>query len=201
MSSQRLLFTNLSNLFQIDHVVLGRGPPGGSWHRIDPDVLTLSLGSWMSLPDLPFPACTANEKRAYSRDVAAYYENYVNVMGLRRFFVDNVLVTSVIKPNESSDKEPVSEEALTKKQNLWMRKLNNDISENVKDYFIPINNAACGSRCFLTNAFNYLLWRRTTRHCKRPSNFQQESVAKKCNQVSHITYNSRKRTKSYWFLE
>lgn len=34
----------------IDHVVLGKGPPGGSWHRMDPNLRTLSLSTWMSLP-------------------------------------------------------------------------------------------------------------------------------------------------------
>lgn len=35
---------------RIDHVVLGKGPPGGSWHRMDPNLRTLSLSTWMSLP-------------------------------------------------------------------------------------------------------------------------------------------------------
>lgn len=39
---------------EIDHLVLGRGPPGGSWHRMDPNLRTLSLAAWMSLPGLPF---------------------------------------------------------------------------------------------------------------------------------------------------
>ncbi|XP_055594093.1 oxidative stress-induced growth inhibitor 2-like [Uranotaenia lowii] len=39
---------------EIDHLVLGRGPPGGSWHRMDPNLRTLSLSAWMSLPGLPF---------------------------------------------------------------------------------------------------------------------------------------------------
>ncbi|CAL7934720.1 unnamed protein product [Xylocopa violacea] len=36
----------------IDHVVLGKGQPGGSWQSMDPNVLTISLNRWMSLPDL-----------------------------------------------------------------------------------------------------------------------------------------------------
>lgn len=40
--------------FQIDHVVLGKGPPGGAWHRMDPNLRTLSLSAWMSLPGLDF---------------------------------------------------------------------------------------------------------------------------------------------------
>lgn len=39
---------------QIDHVVLGKGPPGGSWHRMDPNLRTLSLSNWMSLPGYDF---------------------------------------------------------------------------------------------------------------------------------------------------
>ncbi|EAT45943.1 AAEL002835-PA, partial [Aedes aegypti] len=39
---------------EIDHLVLGRGPPGGSWHRMDPNLRTLSLAAWMSLPGLAF---------------------------------------------------------------------------------------------------------------------------------------------------
>lgn len=39
---------------QIDHIVLGKGPPGGSWHRMDPNLRTLSLSTWMSLPGLDY---------------------------------------------------------------------------------------------------------------------------------------------------
>ncbi|KAG4066713.1 hypothetical protein HA402_007349 [Bradysia odoriphaga] len=39
---------------QIDHVVLGKGKPGGSWHRMDPNLKTLSLAAWMSLPNFDF---------------------------------------------------------------------------------------------------------------------------------------------------
>lgn len=34
--------------------MLGKGPPGGSWHRMDPNLRTLSLAAWMSLPSLDF---------------------------------------------------------------------------------------------------------------------------------------------------
>lgn len=39
---------------KINHVVLGKGPPGGSWHRMDKNLRTLSLSAWMSLPNLNF---------------------------------------------------------------------------------------------------------------------------------------------------
>lgn len=34
--------------------MLGKGPPGGSWHRMDPNLRTLSLSAWMSLPGFDF---------------------------------------------------------------------------------------------------------------------------------------------------
>lgn len=33
---------------------MGKGEPGGSWHRMDPNLRTLSLSSWMSLPGFDF---------------------------------------------------------------------------------------------------------------------------------------------------
>ena len=34
--------------------MLGKGLAGGSWHRMDPNLRTLSLSAWMSLPGLNF---------------------------------------------------------------------------------------------------------------------------------------------------
>lgn len=34
--------------------MLGSGPPGGSWHRMDANLRTLSLSAWMSLPGMDF---------------------------------------------------------------------------------------------------------------------------------------------------
>lgn len=39
---------------EIDHIVIGKGPAGGAWHRMDPNLRTLSLSAWMSLPGLDF---------------------------------------------------------------------------------------------------------------------------------------------------
>lgn len=39
---------------QIDHIVLGQGPAGGSWHKMDPNLRTLSLAGWMSLPKFSY---------------------------------------------------------------------------------------------------------------------------------------------------
>lgn len=170
-------------------MVLGRGPPGGSWHRIDPDVLTLSLGSWMGLPGIPFPSCTAHEKRAFTRDVATYYENYVEQMGLSKYFVDDTLATSVMKINENVCLDrTVSEDSLIKKKNIWVKKLDRNVVERVKDYFEPVNEDN-ENHCFITNAINCLLSRnpRRNRHCKRPRSIYQENATRKLNQVGKRT--------------
>uniref|UniRef100_A0A1B0CRY7 Oxidative stress-induced growth inhibitor 2 n=1 Tax=Lutzomyia longipalpis TaxID=7200 RepID=A0A1B0CRY7_LUTLO len=39
---------------KIDHIVIGKGKAGGSWHRMDPNLRTLSLSAWMSLPGMDF---------------------------------------------------------------------------------------------------------------------------------------------------
>lgn len=42
-------------------MVLGSGPPGGSWHRMDPNLRTLSLSAWMSLPGLDYNTWMAKQ--------------------------------------------------------------------------------------------------------------------------------------------
>lgn len=48
----------------VDHVVLGKGPAGGSWHRMDPKLRTLSLATWMSLPGYDYQAWEEDEENA-----------------------------------------------------------------------------------------------------------------------------------------
>ncbi|KYB26624.1 hypothetical protein TcasGA2_TC033575 [Tribolium castaneum] len=71
---------------EIDHVVLGKGPPGGSWHKMDPYILTLSLGTWMSLPGTP--------------------------MNLSRYFINTATATN-IAPLKGTRKERETIERLT----------------------------------------------------------------------------------------
>ncbi|XP_015601511.1 oxidative stress-induced growth inhibitor 2 [Cephus cinctus] len=97
----------------IDHVVLGKGPPGGAWQSMDPNVLTISLSRWMSLPGLDLrkweqlieseqtDKCHSQEKascKAASRvsvgTVAAYYKDYVLRQGLQKYFRSGTTVTS-----------------------------------------------------------------------------------------------------------
>lgn len=91
----------------LDHVVIGTGPPGGSWQRMDRSILTISLGSWMELPDFTFkeweqskayPAssCGTNgQNRAPVKHVAQYYREYVEHKGLTEYFRNFSRVTSV----------------------------------------------------------------------------------------------------------
>lgn len=76
--------TCFSLFCQIEHIVLGKGPPGGSWHTMDPEILTLSLGSWMALPGLSYKARDGAEKRASAGNVARYYVEYAKTMNLEK---------------------------------------------------------------------------------------------------------------------
>lgn len=112
---------------QIDHIVLGKGPPGGSWHSMDPHILTLSLGSWMGLPGCPYTARDTAEKRAFASNVAAYYEQYVNKMELNEYFKSGVIVTNVqyIGP-------PINQKETTNNQNKWVQRINSDCQTRTK---------------------------------------------------------------------
>ncbi|XP_031845012.2 oxidative stress-induced growth inhibitor 1 isoform X1 [Nomia melanderi] len=109
----------------IDHVVLGKSPPGGTWQSMDPNVLTISLNRWMSLPDLdirqwetmleseqlwksrktdgePYahefdenPTVCKTASRISAGTVAAYYDDYVQRKGLKEYFRCGTTVTSV----------------------------------------------------------------------------------------------------------
>ncbi|KAG5336810.1 OSGI1 inhibitor, partial [Acromyrmex heyeri] len=114
----------------VDHVVLGKGQPGGAWQSMDPNVLTISLSRWMSLPDLDLrqweklveaeqlqKSVLAAENDVYARleklnvckassrvsmgTVATYYKDYVHRKGLTQYFRCGTTVTSV-RPNSDS---------------------------------------------------------------------------------------------------
>ncbi|XP_071958445.1 oxidative stress-induced growth inhibitor 1-like [Antedon mediterranea] len=96
---------------QIPHIVLGSGIPGGAWQKMDDTLLTLSLSNWMELPGMEFKKWlqetrlgqgdnsgqTDNGNRAKVTEVAQYYKDYVQHMGLGENFYSNVTVTSVKK--------------------------------------------------------------------------------------------------------
>lgn len=90
----------------VDHVVLGRGLPGGSWQSMDQSALTLSMSNWMELPGFGYKdfeqerlrskSLTGERKqsRALFADVALYYREYVKVQQLDKYFRNHTVVTS-----------------------------------------------------------------------------------------------------------
>ncbi|XP_076358161.1 oxidative stress-induced growth inhibitor 2-like [Tachypleus tridentatus] len=103
-----------------DHVVLGKGPPGGAWQKMEGGTLTISFGSWMELPGLPFRDWNAmryrdrtcipgiRQNRASVGSVARYYKDYVDIMGLGDFFVNYATVTSVQQVGTDCDGEKLN---------------------------------------------------------------------------------------------
>lgn len=107
------------------HIVLGNGPPGGTWHRMSYSQYSLSLDYWLELPGYQFKqwqeehnyknemsGCSCNlpkltrgegvhESRILPNHVAQYYSDYVKRMKLDSNFMNNVTVTSVkrMSPN------------------------------------------------------------------------------------------------------
>uniref|UniRef100_A0A8C9RZF3 Oxidative stress induced growth inhibitor 1 n=1 Tax=Scleropages formosus TaxID=113540 RepID=A0A8C9RZF3_SCLFO len=83
------------------HLVLGKGPIGGAWQAMEGSMVTLSLGEWMELPDLSFRdwmmrrGRQLRNNRATTRDVAQYYQHYVQAKSLQQNFCSGMLVTSV----------------------------------------------------------------------------------------------------------
>ncbi|GFT07326.1 oxidative stress-induced growth inhibitor 1 [Nephila pilipes] len=100
----------------LNHVVLGKGIPGGSWQKMDGSTLTISLSSWMGLPNLSIrewddsrnrlhsTQSGLRQKRATVGTVAEYYSSYVQSQGLSSFFVNNTVVTSIAPvPTEAAN--------------------------------------------------------------------------------------------------
>lgn len=89
-----------------DHVVIGKGPPGGAWQSMDGNVLTISLGCWMELPQMNFRDWEAaqearsgirGESRASVASVAQYYCDYVRAHELDQYFVSHSEITRVTR--------------------------------------------------------------------------------------------------------
>lgn len=69
---------------------------------MDPNVLTLSLGSWMALPGLPYTPddSTDSQRRASAGSVARYYEKYVKEMHLEQNFKSGISIISIERINK-----------------------------------------------------------------------------------------------------
>ena len=106
----------------INHLVVGRGRPGGSWHLMQGSQLTVSLNKWLDLPGWTYSkwlelhhkeieqtsSCCQLARddvvgkghlydRASTSHVAEYYENYVSQQGLEKNFVNYTTITSVTR--------------------------------------------------------------------------------------------------------
>ncbi len=84
----------------IDHVVIGKGMPGGAWHQMDDckEILTISLGSWMQLPNMGIRNWCSEprrETRVSLSTVANYYKDYVECQRLSNNFNNFSSVTSL----------------------------------------------------------------------------------------------------------
>lgn len=109
----------------INHIVLGKLRPGGAWQKMDGSMQTLSLSSWMELPDLPFHDWLKKQKRledsievcsnrATWTEVCNYYMSYVDEKKIAKNFLDYHTVTSIQKvyrnkkvvDSESGETEP-----------------------------------------------------------------------------------------------
>ena len=69
---------------RLDHVVLGRGGPGGGWQSLagsagGGDMLTVSLGGWMELPALSMEAWQQGEAEMTGRASVATVSQYYQV--------------------------------------------------------------------------------------------------------------------------
>ena len=106
----------------VSHVIIGRGLPGGSWQHMEPNLKTLSLGSWLDLPMYSFADWTDEHQhkeepssdfdemaqtdvktgRVLVGDIAHYYADYVIKMGLAENFVDYTEVEQVMSLDRTS---------------------------------------------------------------------------------------------------
>ncbi|XP_046865080.1 oxidative stress-induced growth inhibitor 2-like isoform X2 [Xenia sp. Carnegie-2017] len=124
MHEESLLTWRLCSDKHVDHLVIGQGLPGGSWHSMEGSQLTVSLNNWLDLPGWSFQewlvehrkeikqtssCCPLATKgvvgegnmydRASTEHIAKYYERYVTHQNLEKNFVDNVKIKSIKQKN------------------------------------------------------------------------------------------------------
>ncbi len=102
-SNDSSLYWKFDKSKHISHVVIGDGQPGGSWQTMKGEIQSLSLGSWLQLPEYSFQEWAAQKGEDKSHDisskrvtlstVAEYYQDYVVKMGLQSHMINNVRVT------------------------------------------------------------------------------------------------------------
>ncbi|KAL7016476.1 hypothetical protein ACKWTF_010035 [Chironomus riparius] len=120
---------------EIDHVVLGKGKAGGSWHRMDKNLRTLSLSTWMSLPNLNFDdwlamrnvndadSCQCNQNNC-KRDEKANENAHLNSSSHN---LNNLTTAAKNRKKNCIHESTISEEVKT-------RALVHDVAEYYADY-------------------------------------------------------------------
>lgn len=151
---------------------MGKGPPGGSWHTMDPHILTLSLGSWMALPGLPYKARDGFEKRASAKNVAQYYEEYVKELNLLKKFKTGIVVTKIkyLNPHDSK----LDYENGIKEDRIYADDENKNMSNGSSLNIIERQETRCKKEksCSISSALNFIISRAQRRGtmdrcCKR----------------------------------
>lgn len=90
---------------KIDHLVIGKGLPGGAWQKFHDcdEILTISLSKWMQLPNYSIDEwcrklknydVTLNNRVALS-NIAEYYQDYVQKQNLESNFINHCQVKKV----------------------------------------------------------------------------------------------------------
>lgn len=121
---------------KVDHVVLGRGKPGGIWQTLDGGLLTVSLGGWMELPNLSMSEWKESKqfkeansellsRRTSVANVSKYYTDYVEIMGLMENFRNHTVVTGV---------KQVKCEDICQTLELSKQTLKENIADNDQDF-------------------------------------------------------------------
>lgn len=132
---------------------------------MDPHILTLSLGTWMSLPGYKYTTRDTAEKRAFAHNVAKYYEQYVREVGLSKYFANGTVVTRIKELQDTRETKQDSEilEAPKRVERMEL----DEIQKEQKSIAIKQQTG-----CPITNALNFLLSRgqrrlKMDRCCKR----------------------------------
>ncbi|XP_028134009.2 oxidative stress-induced growth inhibitor 2-like [Diabrotica virgifera virgifera] len=173
---------------KIEHIVLGKGPPGGSWHSMDPQILTLSLGSWMALPGLPFNSGDSGEKRAFACDVAKYYVQYTEQMGLTENFHNYVSVNSV---EQIEHEQPYIVEKRLRKKGYWTSRIGKELKETLEACIEREFEENCTDehRCWISNAIDCLMLKNRRKiRCKRPRDQDAIIIPRKNDKRRSISF-------------
>ncbi|XP_055916929.1 oxidative stress-induced growth inhibitor 2-like [Eupeodes corollae] len=88
---------------EVDHIVLGQGPPGGSWHKMDPNLRTLSLAGWMSLPGLSYGSWEAAQLKKKCIQSDRKNSSFLRKMALAKTNCPKCIKLRTLKQRNSSN--------------------------------------------------------------------------------------------------